>query len=56
MLKKEYTVTVQSMNGETIEVFGNDVPPTDEDIERCLDACAEQGGMFAFVDTVYAKE
>lgn len=55
-LKTEHIVAVRDMDGELVQVFGNDVPPTDEDIKRCLEACKEQGGVTAFIDTIYSLE
>jgi len=51
MLNKEYIVSVQSGEGETLQVFGNSEPPTDADIEVCITQV--KGGFVAFVDTAY---
>ena len=53
MVIKEYVITVQDKDGETLQVFGGDHPPTDDDIEKSIAACPT--GVFAFLDTVYRK-
>jgi len=50
MLQKEYIVIVRDPQGDLIQIFSNDAPATEEDIERCL---IDAKGHTAFVDVVY---